>query len=79
MLQRVALRVVVTRRASLENHRLRLKEGKQTLTPALAAEPGLLEAAKGNTEVSAEGVVADRSGAQLPGHVAGPVNIVREH
>src|SRR5258705_1932641 len=62
-----------------EDHGLGLQEWQQTLLPAFATDAGLLEATEGHAEVRPEGVVADRAGTELAGHLAGPVDVVREH
>ena len=63
----------------LENDRLGLQEWVQPLGSSLAADPGLLEAAKRDPEVGSEGVVADRARAQLGGDRARPLHVIGEH
>ena len=61
----------------VEDDRLGLEERQQPFLAALAADARLLEAAERDAEVGPERVVADGAGAELPGDLAGPVDVVR--
>src|SRR5581483_10975908 len=65
--------------ATFQDHALGFEEGEQPFAYAFAADPGLLEPAERHAEVTAERVVADRPRTQLPGNVAGPLDVVGEH
>ncbi len=54
------------------------RNGQQALDATLAADARLLEAAERHAEVGAERVVPDGARAQLPGDLAGPVDVVGE-
>jgi hypothetical protein len=69
----------VAGRAALEDDELGLQEGQQSLAAAFPADAGLLEAAERDAEVGAERVVPDGAGAQLPGDLASPVDVVGKY
>src|SRR5271166_286402 len=64
---------------TLEDHGFGLQERQQALGAALAADAGLLEAAKGDPEVGSKGVVAHRSRPKPSRDVNRTLQVVGEH
>jgi hypothetical protein len=65
-------------RLRIEQDRLRLEEGHQSLASPFTADPGLFETSKGDSEVRFCGVVADGARLQLAGHLAGALRVLGE-
>src|SRR6266702_4129654 len=69
------VRALVTAGGAIQQDGLGLQERLQALEAALAADPGLLEPAEADGGVGLEPVVPDGAGPDLPGDLAGPLDV----